>query len=215
MKKFYALFFLLATSIACTDLEEELRDDLTADQAAQLVEVSALLKSAYDGMRLPYQDQSRFWAAQEHTSDEAIGPTRGPDWDDNGVWRVLHSHDWGPSHGFLGSTFSELLQLVYATTNITDPKFGASAQQLAEARFLRAFVINSVVDGWGQVPFREFGTSLLDDAQVLTAAEAVDFIISECEAILNDLPDGPANVANKDAAKVLLMKTLLTNSLPP
>lgn len=207
MKKYFLFAFLLIGAFACTDLEEELREDLTASQASELVEVSALLKSAYDGLRLPYMDQSRFWAAQEHTSDEAIGPTRGPDWDDNGVWRVLHSHEWNADHAFLGNTFSELLQVVYNTTDILN--FSPTAEQEAEARFLRAFVMNSVVDGWGQVPFREAGTSLLADAPVLSAQESVDFIVSECNAILSNLPDGPTHVANKDAARVLLMKTLL------
>ena len=207
MKKHFLLAFLLIGAFACTDLEEELREDLTQEQAAELIEVDALLRAAYDGLRLPYMDQSRFWAAQEHTSDEAIGPTRGPDWDDNGVWRVLHSHEWNADHAFLGSTFSELLQVVYGTTDILN--FNPDPSQAAQARFLRAFVMNSVVDGWGQVPFRDAGTSLLDDANVLSAAETVDFIVNECDAILNDLPDGPTHTANKDAAKVLIMRTLL------
>jgi len=50
---------------------------------------------------------------------------------------------------------------------------------------------------------------LLLDADVLSAQEAMDFIVSEVNAIMSDLPDGPAYVANKDAAKVLLMKTYL------
>ncbi|MBT8190336.1 MAG: RagB/SusD family nutrient uptake outer membrane protein [Saprospiraceae bacterium] len=207
MKKYFLFAFLLIGAFACTDLEEELREDLTASQALSDVQVDALLNSAYDGLRLPYQDQAQFWAAQEHTSDEAIGPTRGPDWDDNGVWRVLHNHEWNADHAFLGDTFSALLQVVYGTTDILN--FNPTSEQEAEARFLRAFVMSSVVDGWGQVPFREAGTSLLDDAPVLSAQETVDFIVSECDAILANLPDGPANTANKDAARVLLMKILL------
>ena len=212
MKK-YLFLFLLVGVFSCTDLEEELREDLTAEQAAELVDPAALLSAAYESMRLPYQDQSRFWAAQEHTGDTALGPTRGPDWDDNGKWRVLHSHGWDDTHPDLSSTFSELLQVVYACTNILDPAFNASAQQAAEARYLRAYVMNSVLDGWGQVPFREIGTSLLDNANVLQPAEAVDFMVAELDAIIGDLPDGPANVANKDAARALKMKVLLNKGM--
>ena len=210
MKKYLAIFLLFG-AFACTDLEEELREDLTDAQAAELIDVSALLSAAYDGLRLPYQDQSRFWAAQEHTGDAVIGPTRGPDWDDNGIWRVLHNHTWDETHAFLSSTFSELLQVVYGTTDILN--FNPSDQQAAEARFLRAYVMMSVLDGWGQVPFREAGTSLLDDANVLGAQETVDFVLAELDAIEGALPDGPANVANKDAAKVLRMKTLLNKGM--
>lgn len=205
--KLFVAILILTGSLACTDLEEELRQDVDGETANADVQVSELLRAAYELFRLPYQDQSRFWAAQEHTTDQCIGPTRGPDWDDNGIWRSLHAHTWAANHDFLSSTFSELLQIVFATTNLLT--FDPTPQQAAEARFLRAFTMFSVADGWGQVPFREAGTSLLLDAQVLSAEQALDFIESEVNAIMGDLPDGPANVANKDAAKVLLMKVAL------
>ncbi len=208
MKKYLLLLAVLAFgTFSCTNLEEEIREDITGDVASELVEVSALLNGAYEGLRLPYQDQSRFWAAQEHTGDAAMGPTRGPDWDDNGIWRSLHNHTWSPTHDFLSSTFSELLQVVFNTTNIL--QFEPSPEQDAEARFLRAFVMLSVVDGWGQVPFREAGSDLLADAQVLQPAEVVQYVIDECTAIMGALPDGPTHKANQDAAKVLMMKAYL------
>ncbi len=206
----YKIILLLMVAFSfqnCTDLKEELREDLTKDQASKLVKVDALLQAAYDGMKNPYQDQSRFWAAQEHTTDAAMGPTRGPDWDDNGIWRSLHAHTWTADHSFLTSTFSELLQVVYTTTNLL--QFNPTAQQAAEARYLRSFVMLSVLDGWGQVPFRDAGSSLLEDAQVLGPQEVVDFVVSEMDAIINDLPAAPTNRANKDAARVLKMKALL------
>ncbi len=202
------LILILIFAAGCTDLEEELREDLPEGATP---DPAALLASSYDAMRLPYQDQSRFWAAQQHTSDETIGPTRGPDWDDNGIWRSLHNHTWDEDHSFLGSTFSELLQIVFSTSNLL--QFNPSAQEAAEARLIRAFVVNSVLDGWGQVPFRLDASDILSDANVLGPQEAVDFILSEIDAIINDLPDGPANRANKDAARVLMMKTLLNRGM--
>ncbi len=208
MKKYFYLFLMIFALGACTNLEEELREDLPEGETP---DPAALLGSAYNSMRLPYQDQSRFWAAQEHTGDSALGPTRGPDWDDNGIWRSLHAHTWNADHAFLGSTFSELLQIVFATSNLLE--FNPDAQTAAESRLIRAFVVNSVLDGWGQVPYRQDGTSLLEDASVLQPAEAVDLIVSEVDAILSDLPDGPTNRANKDAARVLKMKTLLNKGM--
>ena len=144
----YKIILLLMVAFSfqnCTDLKEELREDLTKDQASKLVKVDALLQAAYDGMKNPYQDQSCFWAAQEHTTDAAMGPTRGPDWDDNGIWRSLHAHTWTADHSFLTSTFSELLQVVYTTTNLL--QFNPTAQQAAEARYLRSFC-NAFCIGW-------------------------------------------------------------------
>jgi hypothetical protein len=205
-KKIFLMVFL-AGFFGCTDLEETLKEDLTYEQAQEVISVDALLNSAYSGLRLPYMDQSRFWAAQEHTSDECLGPTRGPDWDDNGIWRVLHNHTWTADHAFLSATFTELLQVVFTTTNALN--FNPSPQQAAEARFIRAFVMFSIADGWNQVPFREPGENLLLPPRVLKGGEALDFVISECRSIINNLPDGPTNRANKDAARVLLMKAYL------
>ncbi|PSR12440.1 MAG: RagB/SusD family nutrient uptake outer membrane protein [Bacteroidetes bacterium] len=211
--KFRYLFLgmLACSAFACTNLEEELQGQLSgADASAFLLnntDVSSLLDAAYLTLRTPMQDQSQYWAAQEHTTDEVIGPTRGGDWDDNGIWRVLHNHTWDADHAFLGNTFVGLLGTVFATTNIL--QFQPSAEQGAEARLLRAFAMFMVADGWNQVPFREAGSDLLADPTVLSGEEALDFVISECEAIMNDLPDGPAYRCNKDAAKVLLMKAYL------
>jgi hypothetical protein len=212
--KFKSLSLLLLLSagfFACTDLEETLQEDLTKNVAEEYLnantDVTALLRGCYDGLRLPFQDQSRFWAAQSHTTDEQLGPTRGGDWDDNGVWRVLHNHTWTEDHSFLGSTFNELLQVVFSTTNVLN--FNATDQQKAEARFLRAFVIFSVADGWNQVPYRQPGENLLNAPNVLKGAEALDFVISELNDILPTLPDGPTNRANKNAAKGLLMRAYL------
>lgn len=198
---------ILFGAFACTDLKEELRGDLTKDQAQQFVSPDALLKNAYNGLRTPFMDQSRFWAAQEHTTDECLGPTRGPDWDDNGVWRVLHDHTWSADHSFLGDTYNELLQVVFTTTNLLD--FNPTTQQAAEARYLRAFVMFCLTDGWDQVPFRQPGENLLNPPNVVKGSAAMDFVISELNEIMGDLPDGPTNRANKNAAKVLLMKAYL------
>ena len=210
LEKLLFIFLLVGlVASSCTDLEEEIRDSVPADVAlGGDPDVDALLQGIYQSMRLPYQDQSRFWAAQQHTSDETIGPTRGPDWDDNGIWRVLHNHTWDADHAFLASTFNELLQIVYNTSVIVEDA-NPSPQEAAEARFLRAFAMFSVLDGWNQVPFRSNLSDFTLDPEVLVGVDALNFIISEVEAIRADLPDGPAYRANKDAAAVLLMKAYL------
>ncbi|WP_295125827.1 RagB/SusD family nutrient uptake outer membrane protein [uncultured Chitinophaga sp.] len=196
---------------ACTKLDEKLGSTITKEQADSVIKVPALLKTAYDALQLPYQDQSNFWALCEMTTDEAVAPTRGGDWDDNGVWRALHAHAWTPDHTHVNDAFNNILTLEFAATNVLN--FSPSASQAAEARFLRAFAMFSVLDGWNQVPYRQPGDTLLNAPKVLVGNDALTFIISELEAIIADLPAGPpttpAYIANKAAAKVLLMKCYL------
>ncbi len=204
LKTFLLLALMAFGVFACTDLEEDLNGELSenVDQ-----DVNALLQGVYEGLRNPFQNQDQVFALAEHTSDAVIGPTRGPDWDDNGVWRVLHNHQWTPEHQFITFTFNNLLQVVFNTTNLLE--FNPTPQQAAEARFVRAFVIFYMADFYGQVPVREAGGNLLEAPPVLTAEEAIDFVVSEIDAIINDLPDGPAFRGNKDAARTLKMKALL------
>ncbi len=192
---------------SCTDLEEQLREDLTFEQAQDLGDPEALLLSVYEDFRGPFMPQDQYWATQEITADLCIPPTRGGDWDDNGKWRALHTNTYDGDHIDQTNTFNNLLKIVFTSTNVLN--FNPTAQQAAEARFLRALAVYSVAMVWDQVPVREPGENLLLAPRVLSGSEAIDFVITELEAIVNDLPDGPVTRANKDAARALLMKAYL------
>ncbi|KIC92887.1 RagB/SusD family nutrient uptake outer membrane protein [Flavihumibacter solisilvae] len=215
-KSILTAIILSSFLFSCTKLDEDVDSAITGDQADQLFgganpDVSALLEGAYIAMRNPYQDQSQVWAAGQHTTDETIGPTRGGDWDDNGVWRVLHSHQWDADHSFLADAYRNVGRVVFATTDLL--KFNPPASQASQARYLRAFASFTWLDGWDQVPYREPGGDLADLPQVRKGSEALDWIISELTAIIPDLPDGPAYLANKDAARTLLMKCYLNKGV--
>ncbi len=198
---------------SCSKLDEKLGSQLpnVSGGGGSGVTAASVLAGAYDAMRTPYQDQSRMWAAQEHTSDEVIGPTRAGDWDDNGVWRVLHTHQWDATHGFLADTYRDLGRVIFSTTDML--RLSPTPQQAAEAKFLRAMCMFSLVDGWDQVPFRDNTVNTEEVPSVKKGTAAMDFIITELTAAITDLPVGPAKIANKDAARGLLMKCLLNKGV--
>jgi hypothetical protein len=209
-KKIACLLLVGIGFAACTKLDEKLASTLTKDEADSVIKVPSLLKSAYDALQLPYQDQSNFWSLQTMPSDEAVAPTRGGDWDDNGAWRAMKTHDWTPEHIQVSNSFRNLLLLQFNATNVLN--FKPDARQAAEARFLRAMSMFSVLDGWGQVPFRKPEDNLLLPPTVLEPAECMELLIKELTEIIPDLPARnavDAFVANKDAAKTLLMKCYL------
>ncbi len=209
LNKILLIGILAIAGFSCTKLKQDLRGNLAFESSS--VTAAGLLQTAYESMNNPFQDQSRFWAAQQHTTDETIGPTRGPDWDDNGVWRVLHSHAWNADHGFLRDTYRELLQIQFAASSVLEKS--PTSQQAAEARFIRAFSMFAVLDGWNQVPYREDLKDLTKIPETLEGSEATDFLIAELNAIMNDLPTGPAIKANKNAARALLMKLYLNRGV--
>ena len=212
MKNKILIVSALVIVAGCTKLDEHLGSQTTAGSGSGGgVTAANILAGTYDAMRLPYQDQSRVWAVEQHTTDETIGPTRAGDWDDNGVWRVLHTHQWDANHGFLADTYRDLGRVVFSATDLL--RLSPTPQQAAEGRFLRAMVMFELVEGWDQVPYRENTANSEEVPKVRVGSAALDYVISELNAVIADLPVSPANRANKDAARVLLMKCLLNKGV--
>ena len=208
-KILFSLFVIAFVILSCTKLNERFRSELTQGSAASITPAE-LLVSAYQSIQGTFQGNGNLISSAQVTTDETIVPTRAGDWDDNGLWRQLFLHSWTVDHSFLSGAFSSLLGAQFAASNVL--KFGPSPQQAAEARFLRALSMYWVLDGWDQVPYRENLTDYKILPTTLKGTEAADFIINELNAIIATLPEGSpttATVANKDAARVLLMKVYL------
>lgn len=203
-----AVFAMVA--VGCNKIDENFQDSLAANSGNSITAADLLLNIYRNDMR-NLQGQEGVWAIQEHTTDECVGPTRGGDWDDNGIWRVLHAHTWDANHNYVRMAFEHLGRISYNATQVLS--LSPSAQQAAEARFLRAFADFHYVEGWDQVPYREPGGDPLAVPSVRKGLEALNYVISELETVLPDLTNGPTFNANKNAARVLLMKAYLTKGV--
>ncbi len=207
-----ALFF-----VRCSNLDEKLEDRLTLKQVEDAaksdtasVDVSSLLTEVYNSL-LNFHGGGDV-NMPEHVSDEWLAPTRGGDWDDNGAWRALFQHKWDADHTNLRDYFNRLNSGLFSAIDIL--QFDPNPRQAAEARFVRAFYVFWICDGWGQVPMRDPGAPLSDIPYVMSSSEAIDFVISECEDIINDLPaDAEPWVATQAAAHALLAKAYLNRSV--
>ena len=212
MKPIKIVFFFITILVvtSCTKLDETFRSELEQGNSGNIA-ADQLLISAYNSINGPFQTGD-LWHVSEHTTDEVIAPTRGPDWDDNGQWRALHAHTWNADQGQIRGSFNGLLGTQFSASNVL--QFSPSPQQAAEARFIRALSMFAVLDGWDQVPYREDLTNYKILPKTLKGKEATDFIISELNAIMATLPDtGPAYVANKNGARALLMKLYLNKGV--
>lgn len=202
---------LLTMLAGCTKLDGTLGNTLTLDQTNGSLGTSGpalVLQGAYADIGSPFTAQDQLFSLEENVTDESLVPTRGGDWDDNGVWRVLHNHTWNADHGQLLTVFNNLNKLQFDATNVFS--FKPTAEIAAEARFLRAVSLYYLLDLFGQYPFRNPGDNLLNPPAVKTGAEAIDFIISELTSALADLdPKNGPSQANQTAAKFLLMKCYL------
>ena len=208
--KIAAVLFVTALA-GCTKLNEQLGSTLTNSQTANALGsagVGLLLQGAYVDLGTPFTGQDEVFSLEENTADESLVPTRAGDWDDNGVWRVLHNHTWNANHGQILQVFNNLNKINFDATNVLG--FQPSAQQAAEARFLRALSLYYLLDLYGQFPVRNPGDNLLNAPTVLSGAAAAQFIINELNAIIPSLSATPSlGQAGQAAGQTLLMKCYL------
>jgi len=208
--KFFIIAAVLLVGIsACTKLDQKLGGDVVFTPSAGVA--TSLLNGTYNDLAGLLHAQDQIFSLQENTTDESLVPTRGGDWDDNGVWRVLHNHTWTSIHGQPISVFNGLgkLQSDALATLASSP----TAQQADEAYFLRSVAQFYLLDLFGQVPYRTIAEyNSIKAAPVLDAAGAIDTLVTTLNGIIsrNALP--ASNVpyrASVDAARFLLMKVLL------
>ena len=208
----FIVFIPIVFICSCKKLNETVGGNLTTGQVTNNSSAE-LLRGVYASLAPTFTSYLDIFALSDMTTDEAIVPTRGNDWDDNGMWRLLHQHKWDPGHKTIRDCFKSLGGVVFAATDIL--QYNPNAQQKAEARFLRAWAMYWLLDLFDQVPYREPGENIVQPAKVRKGIEALNYIISEINAVQADLPDDPAstNKANKSAAKVLLMKCYLNKGV--
>ena len=201
--------FLFVGTFGCTKLDQKLQDSFTSSPTSGNADVTALLNGAYNSMNGLMHAQDQLFSLQETTSDEALIPTRGGDWDDNGVWRVLHAHTWTNIHAQFKSVFNGLGGL--ESSAITTLAFNPSPVQAAEALFLRTLAQFYLLDLYGQVPYRNVADyNAITPAPVLQPKEAIDTMIATLTKIIPILPNSNSPYrASPDAARFLLMKVLL------
>jgi hypothetical protein len=198
----------LVTLGACTKLNTTLHDSIVGQSGGSLGSSAALLSNSYNDLSFMH-GQDQLFSLEETSSDEALIPTRGGDWDDNGVWRVLHAHTWDVTHTQATAVFLNLGKLESDATTVLAS--GPSAEVAAEALFLRSLAQFYFVDLYGQVPFRPVSDyNGVGPSNVLQAPAAIDTLVTVLNSIIPQLTASNAPYkASPDAARFLLMKVLL------
>ena len=211
--KLLLLFTAIQFGTSCTKLDSKLKEpDSIAPVSVGGAPSPSSLSKVYEQLN-QLAGQGNWFAMQEHTTDELMGPTRGTDWDDFGTWRKLHLHTWDGSHNQINDTWNGLNGALFQTTLLAETATGSDQ---AEAKFLRAYFSYIVCDLFGAVQHRPATAAINDLPSVYTRSEAIDFIISELETIIPTLPaytHASRNKATKEAAQFLLAKAYLNKAV--
>ena len=198
---------------SCSKLDEKVFGSKSVVTASAGGASTADLKSVYEATNTLI-GQGNWYALQEHSTDELLGPTRGTDWDDFGTWRKIHLHAVDGAHNQLYDTWNGINSGLFKATLVAEK--GASADQPA-AKFLRAFLATQVMDLFGQVPYRAATDGPDVIPAVKTRSEAFDWIMTDLDAAIAALPSNAAKtdsrLATKQAAQFLKARLLLNKAV--
>lgn len=191
-----------------TTLDQEPEDSITPEKFFNNEEeFLSAAASVYSVVRNLTGASGSTVSLQEHTSDEIMVPTRGPNWGDNGVWRELTQHNWDVNHPNLNGAWTtqqtgisrsnSVLTSLERSENLSGEK---KAQFKAEMRFLRSFFYYWLMDLFGGVPIVvEEGSDLDFPQQPVssenpppqnTRKEVYDFILQELTGCTSENFDG-------------------------
>lgn len=205
---------------ACTDLEVELVDSVGGTGSFEgLADPSGAVTQLYGNITGQLGDQANVYAMREVTSDALLIPTRGADWGDNGRWRKLHQHEWGLQEIDILTPFEQFNQNQLIASQALSSLSNPSSTDIGDASFLRAYSMWTILDLYGQVPFRDPEAPLTDNPSVLSGAEAVDFILADLQNAIDNLPSVSAGSSeelqrgSKAAARFLRAKVILNRHI--
>lgn len=217
-KNLSIVFLLSIFVVGCTDLDEELFDQVEGSSFFSTDrEIELGVASVYSAFAL-LPDHFNVWLLQELSADEVFIPIRGGDWDNGGVHLELSGHTWATDNPAIDGAWNTLYQIVARSNSIIgtiegigDLDTGQKAA-LAEAKTLRAFAYWELLDLFGTPPLV---TSPFIDPNNLpanaTPTELYTFIESELLASITDLNaiSSERGRVDKDAARVVLLNLYL------
>lgn len=217
MNKFYRLaiisFAFLSVLVSC-DLDEEIFTEILSSEFGKTEEeVTAIVGAAYSSYSGWIGGP---WVIQIISSDIGIVPTRGTDWAENGQWARLHEHDFQEDDFYANGAWNTLYtginnvnRIIFQLEEIgTD----AALQTVKELRILRAINYFELMDLYGNVPLVTSFVDADENPANNSRSEIYAFVVSEVEAVINDLPTDVASTygkINKWVAHALLAKTYL------
>ncbi len=223
------LMAFLAVSTACTDLEQEIRDEILIDNISEVQDAAKKqLSATYAKSENIFANYNGIWCLQQITTDEAVLPARGEDWRDGGRWKQMHEFTWDNKNSKINGNWVNLNNAVAqaAVTINTINDFIKSdtggeelPQYMAEAKGLWALYTYYIIDLFGQVPFRdpmqEMNFAEKPD-MILTSSEAIQKCISFLEEAIPNLPtraNTHAGRFTKEAAYALLAEIYLNKAV--
>lgn len=194
MKKIGFIISIFAlVGFACTDLDEEIYENIPADiYPENEAQVASLSANAYTGLKPLIDDEGWWFLAQEISSDELCGPTRDADWYDGGKWINMHQHNWTNDDEGVNRMWDKLFDAV-TTCNISLDimrQFQQTTEVVAKIReveVVRSFYYYLLIDNYGDVPYLTSKANAPEQPYKITKEAIYDSLVTSIEGSLSSL----------------------------
>ncbi|MEI7499842.1 MAG: RagB/SusD family nutrient uptake outer membrane protein [Bacteroidota bacterium] len=160
MKTRYFFLFTLAIALfSCTKLDEKVYDKIPGNLYPENEnQIANLSVEAYTKLRPMADDEGWWFLAQEISSDEICGPTRGADWYDGGKWVNMYQHTWSNDDEGVNRMWSAFWTGITTCNQVLDmmnelPQNPALVAKMKEVQVLRAFYYYLLIDNYGDAPY--------------------------------------------------------------
>lgn len=218
MKKIiiYTIIIAIGFLASCTKLDEEIFDKIPNDiypenenQIANLsVECYARLK--------PFADDEGWWfLAQEISSDEICGPTRGADWSDGGKWVNMYKHTWSKDDEGVNRMWDVMWKGIISCNMTLDlmksiPQNDNIRTKVKEVEVLRSFYYYLLIDNYGAAPYLTTSKNVPEKPFKIARAAILDSLINTVKGNIPYLkPINNKYMFTKYGAYALLAKLYL------
>ena len=195
-------------------LEENPKDQITEEQAYQNSTLLYLntVASLYTqvganggGSGLQGTDRG-LYDLNTFSTDEAMLPTRGGDWNDGGLWRNLFAHKWGTKNDLVKGTWDYLYRVIAQANKSldklneilkNDSQNASVPKYISEVRAFRALYYYYLLDMFARVPLVTSSTTAMADVEQSERSVVFKFVKEELEASVDNLSDAHSNLTGE------------------
>lgn len=189
------LYLLVVLNLgSCVNLDEKVYSSITESSYQYSPgDATKAIGAIYANLRTYYSYANR---TQEICTDEIVMPANtAGGWDDGGIYRRMHLHEWNSEQSFILNFWQNQYQGIILSNRILNQLYNNDIplspsedmdELIAEIRALRAFHYWMVVDNWAEAPLLTKPTTDLPENS--TRKEIFDFVVSELNEIIEKLP---------------------------
>lgn len=200
----FAILFSMGLGACSNFLEENPVDQMPEDEAYKNPEMIYLnsvsnlyTKVGGNGWSQGLQGSDRgIYDLNTFSSDEAMLPTRGGDWNDGGMWRDLFQHKWNTDYQPVKGTWDYLYNVIVLCNRSIDKltalkELDPSNENFdiykSEVRAFRAMYYFYLLDLYARVPIVESSTTKMSEISQSERSEVFDFVKKELEETVGQL----------------------------